>query len=59
MNNRIFKILMSFKCKSVALEMNPEYYALCIKRVEAILNPPPKLDGEALGNELKDMLKGL
>ena len=47
----------TFKCKAVALEMNPEYYGICLNRAKDLdkagVHPS---EGQALGNELMAML---
>ena len=47
----------TFKCKAVALEMNPEYYGICLKRAQGLDGPAMSADeGKTLGNELLSML---
>jgi DNA modification methylase len=49
----------NLKCKATVLEKSPEYYGICLKRLNALTDGSPALDGEALGNELKNLLGGL
>ena len=49
----------AFKCKAVALEMNPEYYGICVKRGQKLdeLSADVVKEGQALGDQLMSMLK--
>ena len=52
----IFPSAHKFKCKAVGIEMNPQYYALCYKRMQELDAPPEATSGAALGNELRGLL---
>ena len=49
----IFPAAHQFKVKAVGIEMNPEYYALCLNRIKS-LDANTSL-GQSLANELKAM----
>lgn len=53
----IFPAAHSFKVRATGLEMNPEYYSMCVKRLQTLddqaLSPAA---GDALVNELKGMM---
>jgi site-specific DNA-methyltransferase (adenine-specific) len=51
----IFPAAHSFKVKATGLEMSPEYYGVCLKRLED-LNKPVDTSGVGLGNELKELM---
>lgn len=56
----IFPAATARKCKAVGLEMNPEYYAMCITRLRELASPTipdaEKPDGAKLANELKALM---
>lgn len=52
-----------FKCKAVALELNQEYFAMVLKRMEGLEGPDPvnagtKEDGARMANELQSLMGG-
>lgn len=53
----IFPAAHQFKVKAVGLEMNPEYYAFCLKRIQSLDGDAASAaaQGDALMNELKGM----
>ena len=51
----IFPAAHQFKCRAVGIEMNPEYYALCLQRIQALATPAQEAHGNALMNELLKM----
>lgn len=51
----IFPAAQQFKCKAVGLEMNPEYFALCHQRIEALETPAQATAGKNLMAELLSM----
>ena len=51
----IFPAAHSYKCKAVGIEMNPEYFAVCYKRVQ---NLDSDLTGDNLTKELQAMMGG-
>jgi len=53
----IFPAAHQFKCKAVGIEMNPEYYALCLNRIKALDADAAASAslGQTLANELKAM----
>jgi len=53
----IFPAAHTFKCKAVGIEMNPEYYAICLNRLNLITNPPPvSVEANKLTNELQALM---
>ena len=48
----IFPASHQFKCKAVGLEMNPEYFALCHKRIAGLETPEQSAAGKSLMAEL-------
>jgi site-specific DNA-methyltransferase (adenine-specific) len=52
----IFPAAHTFKCKAVGIEMNPEYYGICLQRIQDLDKPAPT-GGAALGQELLNMLQ--
>ncbi len=56
----IFPAAHTFKCEAVGLEMATEYYGICLQRIGALSNAckTTATDGKAMGDELKQMLKG-
>lgn len=53
----IFPAAAQHKVKAVGIEMNPEYYALCYQRLQS-MSPEAIAQGNALGNELAELMKG-
>ena len=53
----IFPAAHKMKCKAVGIEMNPEYFGICLQRLKDLDNLNSGL-GAALGDELKALLKG-
>lgn len=52
----IFPAADSFKVKAVGIEMNPEYYGICLKRLKDLqTNNSPQVQN--LNNELKELMK--
>jgi DNA modification methylase len=51
----IFAAAQQFKCKAVGLEMNPEYYAICHQRIQALATPAQEAAGKNLMDELLQM----
>jgi DNA modification methylase len=51
----IFPACHEHKCQAVGVEMNPEYYSICYKRIQGLDAPGIQL-GDALGAELKALL---
>jgi DNA modification methylase len=56
----IFPAAHTFKCAAVGLEMATEYYGICLQRINDLdaSRKAPAADGKAMGDELKQMLKG-
>lgn len=51
----IFPACHSQKCKAVGVEMNPQYYGICLTRIKDLDKPMPAM-GQALGDELKALM---
>ena len=51
----IFPAAHQFKCVAVGLEMNPEYFALCHRRIEGLASPAEEAQGKNLMAELLKM----
>lgn len=51
----IFPACHAQKCKAVGVEMNPEYYGICLNRIKDLDKPQPAM-GQALGDELKALM---
>ena len=51
----IFPAAQQFKCKAIGIEMNPEYFALCHHRIEALSTPAQETAGNNLMAELLKM----
>ena len=51
----IFPAAHTFKCKATGVEMNPEYYGICLQRIEGLDKALTPAVGDALGAELKAM----
>lgn len=52
-----------YKCKAVALEMNPEYFAMILKRMQTleapeVVNAGTAADGHRMANELQALMGG-
>lgn len=56
----IFPACHNFKCKAVGLEQAPQYYALCLQRLQQLNSTAlgTSADSAALTNELATMMKG-
>lgn len=52
----IFAAAQQFKCKAVGIEMNPEYYTLCMQRIEGLATPQQEAAGNSLMRELNSMM---
>lgn len=54
----IFPAAHQLQCKAVGLEMNPEYFAMGLKRLQTVdEEPPAPIDGVALMAELNSMME--
>jgi len=51
----IFPAAHAMKVKAVGIEMNPEYYALCLQRLEGLVTPEQQAQGQSLMAELKTL----
>jgi DNA modification methylase len=51
----IFPAAHQLKVKAVGLELNPEYYGLCLQRLQGLETPEQAANGAALMNELQAM----
>ena len=51
----IFPACHAQKCKAVGVEMNPQYYGICLTRIKDLDKPQPAV-GQALGDELKALM---
>lgn len=51
----IFPAAHSLKVKAVGIEMNPEYFGLCLNRLKSLETPAQQEQGAALMNELQSM----
>lgn len=51
----IFPAAHTFKCKAVGIELNPEYYGICLQRIGDLDKVMTPAVGDALGAELKAM----
>lgn len=51
----IFPAAHHYKCTAVGIEMNPDYYGMCMKRIEELDEKLPQ-EGDALANELTNMM---
>ncbi len=54
----IFPAAHQLKVKAVGVEMNPEYYGLCLNRLKSLETPAQHEQGAALMNELQNMTGG-
>lgn len=52
----ILPAAQQFQCKAVAIEANPEYYAMCVQRLRDIENPSVT-SGDALTDELQQLMQ--
>ena len=52
----IFPAAHLLKAKAVGLEMNPEYFTVCMQRIEALATPEQIASENTLGAELRAML---
>ena len=53
----IFPAATTYKCKAVGLEMNPEYFGMCLSRLRRLAETPPTVGNtNVLTNELQSML---
>lgn len=52
----IFAAAHQFKVKAVGIELNPEYYGLCLQRLQTLDSPESSEQGQKLYNELSGML---
>ncbi len=52
----IFPAAHQLKCKAVGIELNPEYFSICHKRIQSLSTPEQEAQGQSLMNELRSMM---